>query len=121
MKCGYGLGYGVGRERIPTCLSTTRSPAHKGRGMMRKRRFNKKARAPLESPSLSPIVQVREFPPLAPLLLFVRAGGHCEFDSCNRYLIQHHLTLTEGNFAEVAHIVAFRPDGPRGRERGSSP
>jgi CBASS immunity sensor of nucleotide second messenger signals/HNH endonuclease len=83
--------------------------------MMRRRRFNKKARAPLGSPSLSPIVQVRNVPPLARLLLFVRAGGHCEFDGCNRYLIQHHLTLTEGNFAEVAHIVAFRPDGPRGR------
>jgi SMODS-associated and fused to various effectors sensor domain len=45
----------------------------------------------------------------------VRAGGRCEFDGCNRYLIAHPLTLTEGNFAQVAHIVAFRPDGPRGK------
>lgn len=48
------------------------------------------------------------------LLLAVRAGGRCEFDGCNDYVFQHHLTLTEGNFAENAHIVAFKPDGPRG-------
>jgi hypothetical protein len=50
-------------------------------------------------------------------MLFVRAGGRCQFDGCNRYLLEHEVTLTEGNFAEVAHIVAFREDGPRGRER----
>lgn len=49
------------------------------------------------------------------LLLFVRAGGRCEFDGCNKYLLQHHLTLTEGNFAQLAHIVAFKPEGPRGK------
>jgi hypothetical protein len=53
-------------------------------------------------------------------MLFVRAGGRCEFDGCNTYLLEHHLTLTDGNFAEIAHVVAFKPDGPRGRE-GSRP
>ena len=48
------------------------------------------------------------------LLLFVRAGGRCQFDGCNRYLLEHYPTLREGNFAEIAHIVAFREDGPRG-------
>jgi hypothetical protein len=48
------------------------------------------------------------------LLLFVAAGGRCEFDGCNKYLLEHHVTLTAGNFAEVAHIVAFQLDGPRG-------
>lgn len=48
-------------------------------------------------------------------LLFVRAGGRCEFNGCNNYLLQHHLTLTEGNFAQAAHIVAFKPEGPRGK------
>ncbi len=52
--------------------------------------------------------------PLVRVILFVRAGGRCEFDGCNKYLLEHHVTLKEGNFAEVAHIVAFRPDGPRG-------
>jgi len=49
-------------------------------------------------------------------MLFVQAGGRCQFDGCNRYLLEHEVMLTEGNFAEVAHIVAFREDGPRGRQ-----
>jgi len=67
--------------------------------------------------NLSPVESVpkRRIQPIAQLLLFVHAGGRCEFDGCNKYLLQHHLTLTEGNFAQVAHIVAFRPKGPRGK------
>jgi HNH endonuclease len=64
---------------------------------------------------LSPVRQVRAIPPLVRLFLFVQAGGRCEFDGCNKYLLEHHVTLREGNFAEVAHIVAFQPEGPRGR------
>jgi len=64
--------------------------------------------------SKPPIVAARGVKPLTRLLLFVSAGGHCEFDGCNRYLLEHHVTLTEGIFAEMAHIVAFMPDGPRG-------
>jgi len=33
---------------------------------------------------------------------------------CNKYLLHHALTKTEGNFAEIAHIVAFSSSGPRG-------
>jgi hypothetical protein len=50
------------------------------------------------------------------LFLYVLAGGRCEFDGCNKYLLNHHLTRTLGNFAEMAHIVAFKPDGPRGQD-----
>jgi hypothetical protein len=69
--------------------------------------------------SMSPIlsVQTRHIPSIVRLALFVHAGGRCEFDGCNRYLLEHPLTLTEGNFAEVAHVIAFRPDGPRGKQR----
>jgi len=63
----------------------------------------------------SPVKAARGVSPLNRLILFVRAGGRCEFDGCNKYLLEHHVTLKEGNFAEVAHVVAFRPDGPRGR------
>jgi hypothetical protein len=49
------------------------------------------------------------------LMLCVRAGGRCEFDGCNSYLLEHHLTLADGVFGEMAHIVAFRPEGPRGK------
>ncbi len=63
------------------------------------------------SPIITPSRKIGE---LVRILLFVRSGGRCEFDGCNEYLLEHHLTLTEGNFAQVAHVVAFKPDGPRG-------
>lgn len=50
------------------------------------------------------------------LLLWVQAGGRCEFDGCNEYLLEHHLTRTSGNYGQAAHIVAFSPDGPRGQD-----
>jgi len=73
-------------------------------------------RKPIANPSPVVPLQTRSIFPLARLALFVRAGGRCEFDGCNRYLLEHPVTLTEGNFAEVAHVVAFKPDGPRGKE-----
>lgn len=63
----------------------------------------------------SPVVRARGIRDLTRLALFVRAGGRCEFDGCNRYLLEHHVTLAEGNFGQMAHIVAFRQEGPRGR------
>src|SRR6266851_4137462 len=65
----------------------------------------------------SPVVSVRAIKPTTRVFLCVRAGGRCEFDGCNNYLLEHHVTLTEGVFGEMAHVVAFRPDGPRGRTR----
>src|SRR6266545_713371 len=62
-----------------------------------------------------PVVQVtRKIGPFTQLELFVRAGGRCEFNGCNEFLLEHRLTLTKGNFAQMAHIVAFSRDGPRG-------
>jgi hypothetical protein len=57
----------------------------------------------------------RDISDTARVLLCVRAGGRCEFDGCNKYLFRHHLTHAEENFSQMAHIVAFKPDGPRGR------
>lgn len=48
------------------------------------------------------------------LLLYVQAGGRCEFDGCNEYLLSHPLTHKPINLGQMAHIVAFSPDGPRG-------
>jgi hypothetical protein len=61
----------------------------------------------------SPVVLVRGLKRLPEIQLFVRAGGRCEFAGCNEYLLEHHLTLTPGNFAQAAHIVAFSRRGPR--------
>ena len=77
--------------------------------------MNKQPQGKLNTSSPVVSVQARNIPPLVRLQLFVRAGGRCEFDGCNKYLLEHPLTLTEGNFAEVAHVVAFKPDGPRGK------
>ena len=50
------------------------------------------------------------------LKLWVKAAGRCEFRGCNEPLWQNNLTLSDGNFAEVAHIIASSEDGPRGSE-----
>lgn len=63
----------------------------------------------------SAVVTARRANEFVRLLLFVRAGGLCQFDGCNKYLLEHHVTLARGNFAQVAHIVAFRENGPRGK------
>jgi SMODS-associated and fused to various effectors sensor domain len=60
-------------------------------------------------------VQLRDIKGSTRLTLYVRAGGRCEFDGCNDYLLRHPLTLHEGNFGQMAHIVAFKADGPRGK------
>lgn len=52
------------------------------------------------------------------LFLYVQAGGRCEFDGCNKYLLEHYPTETVGNFAEQAHIYAFNEGGPRGNAPG---
>jgi len=60
------------------------------------------------------VLPSRKIPELTRLVLFVRAGGRCEFDGCNKYLLRHNLTKLQGNFAQIAHIVAFSPEGPHG-------
>ena len=42
------------------------------------------------------------------------AAGRCQFDGCNTLLIEHHVTKEAGNYADRAHIVAYKPAGPRG-------
>jgi hypothetical protein len=68
-------------------------------------------------PSAVRDVRVRSLGEPTKIQLFVRAGGRCEFAGCNEYLLEHHLTLTAGNFAQAAHIVAFSPRGPRADAR----
>ncbi len=54
------------------------------------------------------------------LQLYVRAGGRCEFNACNRYLMEHHLTKIPGNSGQMAHIVAFSERGARGQSHRRS-
>lgn len=67
--------------------------------------------SPVKKPS-------RAIPKDVTLFLYVQAGGRCEFDGCNDYLLEHYPTETVGNFAEQAHIYAFNESGPRGDAPG---
>lgn len=70
----------------------------------------------------SPVVVVsRSIKDLTRLLLFVRAGGRCEFDGCNDYLLQHPLTLTPGNFAQMAHSSPSRKTVRAAMRRSAPP
>ncbi len=51
-------------------------------------------------------------------MLYALAAGRCEFRGCNRLLLEHHLTLKNGNFAQMAHVYAFSAAGPRGKVAG---
>ncbi|WP_249755639.1 HNH endonuclease [Microvenator marinus] len=50
------------------------------------------------------------------LRVWSRAGGQCQFPGCTKDLTEDPLTKSVGNFAQIAHIVAASPDGPRGCE-----
>lgn len=47
-------------------------------------------------------------------LLWAVSGGRCEYEGCNRILHIDILTKKKYNSAYIAHIVADKPDGPRG-------
>lgn len=46
--------------------------------------------------------------------LWIRAGGRCEFQGCNDYLLQDKLTTNKAKLADIAHIAARSAKGPRG-------
>jgi hypothetical protein len=69
--------------------------------------------------SNSPIVKPsRSIPASTTLVLYVQAGGRCEFDNCNEYLLEHRPTRLRANLGEQSHIWAFNEAGPRGRSAG---
>ena len=76
-------------------------------------RPTKKTAGESQAPAIT--IPRRKIPEFSRLLLLVRSGGRCEFDGCKEYLLEHHLTLTAGIFSQMAHIVAFKSDGPRGK------
>lgn len=50
------------------------------------------------------------------LKLLGKSAGRCEFSGCNKLVWRNDLTLTDGNFGEVTHIIAASEDGPRGNK-----
>src|SRR5438132_13654896 len=59
----------------------------------------------MSRPAISPKVQLR---------LWLLAAGRCEFYGCNEPLWVDSLTLHETNYSNIAHIVSWTKDGPRG-------
>lgn len=56
-------------------------------------------------PKIKPDVRMR---------LWLRSGGICSFRGCEAKLDEHAVTFQESNFSNIAHIIAFKKDGPRG-------
>lgn len=48
-------------------------------------------------------------------MLWLKAGGRCEFRGCNEILYRSVVTQRRVNRAQRAHIYSFSSDGPRGR------
>jgi hypothetical protein len=46
--------------------------------------------------------------------LWGKSAGRCQYDGCNKPLWQDDVTQAEFNTAYIAHVVADKPDGPRG-------
>ena len=54
------------------------------------------------------------------LKLWVKSAGRCEFNGCNEPVWRNNLTLSDGNFGEVVHIIGASEDGPRGNEESAN-
>lgn len=59
-------------------------------------------------------MSVSNIPPKVRYLLWAKSAGRCQFDGCNEPLWRDGLTQIEMNFADVAHIIGDRSNGPRG-------
>lgn len=59
----------------------------------------------------------KNIPDKTRLKLWVKSGGRCEFKGCNKPVWRNGLTLSDGNFAQVAHIIPVSSAGPRGNEK----
>jgi len=59
-------------------------------------------------------MSVSYIPEKIKILLWGKAGGRCEYRGCNDCLYRDDLTKAEFNQSYIAHIIADKPEGPRG-------
>lgn len=71
-----------------------------------------------KKPPSSPLLKKRRVSLKTSNCLYAKSAGRCQI--CNCDLVTHPLTQTSGNYAQVAHIVAFSVNGPRGNEESNS-
>ena len=69
---------------------------------------------------LKPKITRKTIPDRTRLKLWVKSAGRCEFRGCNKPVWRNDLTLNDGNFGEVAHIIAASEDGPRGNQESAN-
>ncbi len=53
-------------------------------------------------------------PATVQLKLWIRSGGRCQL--CNKKVYVDDFTLKEGNWSNIAHIISWSPNGPRGHK-----
>lgn len=61
-------------------------------------------------------MSVSYIPEKIKIRLWGKAAGRCQYDGCNKALWLDSLTKVEFNTAYIAHIIADKPDGPRGNQ-----
>lgn len=59
-------------------------------------------------------MSVSYIPEWVKLCLWGKAAGRCQYEGCNQALYRDGTTKSEFNSAYIAHIIADKPDGPRG-------
>lgn len=61
-------------------------------------------------------MSVSYIPERVKIRLWGKAAGRCQYEGCNKPLWLDTLTQCEFNTAYIAHIIADKPNGPRGHE-----
>lgn len=59
-------------------------------------------------------MSVTYIPDWVKLCLWGKAAGRCQYSGCNHSLYRDDVTKAEFNSAYIAHIIADKPEGPRG-------
>ncbi|SCW49910.1 hypothetical protein SAMN04487970_101021 [Paenibacillus tianmuensis] len=59
-------------------------------------------------------MSVSNIPDKVKVRLWGKAAGRCQYEGCNKPLWLDPLTKVEFNISYIAHIVADKPNGPRG-------
>ncbi|MFO0726472.1 MAG: SAVED domain-containing protein [Myxococcota bacterium] len=86
------------------------------RSARRSAHFPPRKRPPTQAASSAPVRRISPTPTTR-LRLCTYAAGWCQFDGCDKFLLEHPVTKHSGLFGEAAHVVAFQRRGPRGGRR----
>jgi hypothetical protein len=84
-------------------------------GRNRTKRMRKSPKQSAKTKS-SPVTLARSIDVRVSNRLYGASAGRCQFKGCNKDVTTHSLTRQPAALGEKAHIVAFKKDGPRGRQ-----